>query len=242
MKLAVISDVHANLPALRAVLEAIAREGVDTIVHLGDAIAIGPQPAECLGLLLALPNARFVMGNHDAWFAHGLPQPQPKWMSDGEVAHQRWTHAQLDPALREVIAAWSNRLTMKLGGARVAFVHYALDTSGKRLQDVLRDPTAAQLDAAFAVHDPDGQNLVFYGHTHVFSDVRGRARYVNPGAVGCAPQAVARYTLLTCDDEAYELHHRTVSYDDAELFAAFEARDVPERAFIAKVFLGGRHG
>jgi putative phosphoesterase len=242
VKLAIISDVHANQPALRSVLGEIAREGVDTIVHLGDAIAIGPQPRECLETLLALPNARFVIGNHDAWFAYGLPQPQPKWMSDGEVAHQRWTHAQLDAALRETIAAWPIRLALTLGGARVAFVHYALDASGRRLQGVMRDPTVAQLDAAFAVHDPDQQDLVFYGHTHIFSDVQGRARYVNPGSVGCAPQAVARYTLMTCHDDRYELQHRIVAYDDAELFAAFEARDVPERAFIAKAFLGGRYG
>lgn len=242
MKLAVITDVHANLPALRAALQAIGEEGVDLVVHAGDAIAIGPQPAECLDLLLGLPNARFVMGNHDAWFVHGLPQPQPKWMSDGEVAHQRWTHAQLEPSLRDVIATWPDYLSLDLGGVRTAFVHYALDATGRRLQTPLRDPTAAQLDAAFSVYNPDCATVIFYGHTHVFSDVQGCARYVNPGSVGCAPEAVARYTLMTCRGDTPELEHRVVAYDDAELFAAFEERQVPEREFIFKAFLGGRRG
>ena len=66
MRVVVITDVHANLPALKAVLESIRVEGYDALVHTGDAIAIGPYPAECLDLLLGVPNIRFVMGNHDA--------------------------------------------------------------------------------------------------------------------------------------------------------------------------------
>lgn len=241
IKLAIITDVHANLPALRAALAAIRDEGVDLIVHLGDAIAIGPQPRECLDELLALTNARFVIGNHDAWFAFGLPKPQPNWMSDGEVAHQLWTHAQLDSGLREVLGAWPNRLTMELAGLRVDFVHYALDASGRKFQRIMRDPTAADLDAAFAVHDATGAALIFYGHSHQFSDTAGRARYVNPGALGCASEAVARFSVLTCSEASYDVRHRAVPYDDANLFAAFEERRVPERDFIVKAFFGGRH-
>src|SRR5690349_24978652 len=105
-RIAVITDVHANLPALDAALAAIARAGCDAIFHTGDALGIGPYPAECLDRLLGTPNMRCLMGNHDEWFAHGLPAPRPAWMSEGEEQHQRWTHAQLDPALRAVVADW----------------------------------------------------------------------------------------------------------------------------------------
>ncbi len=99
MKTAVIADVHANLPALRAALAAIRQEGCDRIVHLGDAIGIGPQPAECLELLCGLQGATLIMGNHDAYFAHGIPDPRPAWMGEGELRHQRWIHTQLDERL-----------------------------------------------------------------------------------------------------------------------------------------------
>src|SRR5438270_14054285 len=75
MKIAVITDAHANLPALRAALEAIRAEGCDAIFHTGDAIGIGPFPAETLELLLGTPHMQCVTGNHDAWFVEGLPQP-----------------------------------------------------------------------------------------------------------------------------------------------------------------------
>ena len=104
-RVAVCTDAHANLPALRAALTAIDRLGVDAIYHTGDLIGIGPYPAECLDLLLRRADARCLMGNHDAWFAFGLPAPRPPWMSEGEWEHQQWVHAQLDASLRATVAA-----------------------------------------------------------------------------------------------------------------------------------------
>jgi predicted phosphodiesterase len=239
MKLAVLTDVHANLPALRAALRDVERDGYDLLVHLGDAIAIGPFPAECLDVLLNIRNARFVIGNHDEYFAHGLPRPQPAWMSNGEVEHQLWTHRRIDPALRAVIAQWPYRLHEDFG-VPTAFVHYPLGASGQTFLSIMRNPTATQLDQAFAVYPPGPAPLNFYGHAHGFSDVEGKARYVNPGSLGCAPEPIARYTIVTYGSGAYRLDHRAVPYDDAELGQAFEDRDVPERAFINRAFFGGR--
>ena len=66
MRIAVLTDAHGNLPALQVALAALQREGCDAIFHTGDAIGIGPCPAECLDLLLNTPRVRPVMGNHDA--------------------------------------------------------------------------------------------------------------------------------------------------------------------------------
>ena len=88
MKLIFITDVHANLPALRAAVATIGREGYDLLIHGGYAIAIGPCPKECLEVLLALPRIQFIMCNHDRYFFHGLPVPRPHYMSDGEVGEQ----------------------------------------------------------------------------------------------------------------------------------------------------------
>lgn len=65
MRMVVLTDVHANLPALRAALQAIRAAVYDAIFHTGDAIGIGPFPAETLDLLLTTPRLHGVMGNHD---------------------------------------------------------------------------------------------------------------------------------------------------------------------------------
>jgi predicted phosphodiesterase len=239
MKIVIMTDVHANLPALEAALQSIHAEGYDAIFHTGDAIAIGPYPAECLELLLNTPNIQFVMGNHDAYFARGLPTPQPAWMSDGEVQHQRWTHAGLDPQMRSALAAWPPLLEHDLEGVRTLFVHYAPAPSGQDFQPVIKDPTAADLDRMFALHDAA---LVFYGHHHRQSDEVGRARYVNPGSLGCHSVAMARYCVAEFHGGQYKVEHRRVPYDDGEMLAAFEQRDVPERDFIYRAFFGDRFG
>jgi predicted phosphodiesterase len=240
MKVAVLTDIHANLPAFKAVLSALEQDGFDLLVHLGDVIGIGPFPSECLDLLLNVRNARFVMGNHDEYFAHGLPQPQPTWMGDGEVEHQHWTHRQIDPALRAILAQWPYRLHYDFDGIPTAFVHYPLEDSGRTFAPFMKNPTAADLDKAFALFAPDASVLNFYGHNHHFSDFDGQARYVNPGSLGCAPVPIARYTLVEYLRGTYHLEHRVVRYDDGELLKAFEQRRVPERAFIYRMFFGGR--
>jgi hypothetical protein len=179
------------------------------------------------------------MGNHDAYFVHGLPTPQPAWMSDGELQHQRWTHSCLDPQLRPVLAAWPHLLELGLERVRTLLVHYALAPSRQDFQPVIGDPTPADLDRMFALHDAA---LIFYGHHHRQSDEQGRASYVNPGSLGCHSEAIARYCVAEFHRGQYRVDHRSVPYDDGELLAAFERRDVPERDFIYRTFFGGRFG
>lgn len=236
MKLAVLTDAHANLPALRAALAAIRREGCDASYHIGDSIGIGPYPAECLELLLAAPRMRLLMGNHDAWFAYGLPAPRPAWMSAGELEHHRWTHAQLAPSLRPALARWPYVLREDVGGVAVTFVHYGLAPSGRDFAPAIANPDAADLDRLFV---GETARLVFYGHHHPASDMQGRARYVNPGALGCAPAPLARFIIVELDGRGgFTLRKCAVPYEDAALFRAFEQRQVPERAVIRRIFFG----
>ena len=239
MKLAVLTDVHANLPALRAALGALEREGFDLLVHLGDAIAIGPFPSECLELLLSIPKARFIMGNHDALFVQGLPATLPVGMSEGEARHQRWTHAQIKPDLRNAVAGWPYHWHWDFDGVSASFYHYALDAPGKNYAPITPNPTAADLDAAFGIFAPAPAMLTFYGHDHAYSDVQGRSRYVNPGSLGCAPRPIARYCVVEFERGNYRLEHRAASYDSNVLRQAFEEREVPEREFLYRAFLGG---
>ena len=82
----------------------------------------------------------------------------------------------------------------------VAFLHYALDETERGFADPVSDSDPAAMDRLFA---PCRARLVFYGHLHYLSpvarEVVGHARYVNPGALGCSPEPLARYALLDVD-------------------------------------------
>ena len=238
MKIGVITDAHANLPALEAALHALRAEGCDAIVHVGDAIAIGPFPAECVELLRSTPNLECLMGNHEVYCVDGLPTPQPAYMSDGEVHHQRWTHAQITTSMRDWLAQWPFTLDRELEGVKVRFQHYGL-LSGHDFVFILANPTGADLDRIFGLH---GAALVFYGHSHGDSDVQAPSgtRYVNPGSLGCHATALGRYCIATFARGQFVVEHRLVPYDDRVLFDAFEQRQVPERQFIYRTFFGRR--
>jgi predicted phosphodiesterase len=237
MKLVVFSDVHANLPALKAINSAIQAEGYDLAIHTGDVLAIGPSPAECLDLLLNMPRTRLVMGNHDAYFAFGIPQPLPAYISEGEYQHQLWTHRQLDARLCQMVAEWPYVIEQGFEDVSTTFLHYEINETGDEFIPVIRCPSAGDLDQLFTRHR---SKLLFFGHDHDALDIGGRIRYVNPGSAGCFSGAVARYAVVNLSRGSYTIEHRQVSYDDAELYHEFEQRHVPERKFIYQTFFGGR--
>ncbi len=218
MRIAILADAHGNLPALEAALDEIDRRDCEAVYHLGDAIGIGPYPGECLELLLNDPRVRPVMGNHEAVFAFGVPDPPPPSTSSG--------------------ASFPYLLQEKIAGLSMEFLHYALDDSGKGFAPLIPQSRSCDLDRIFAAQRGD---IIFYGHAHLCSDIRGRSRYVNPGSLGCGASPVAPFVLLDAvGDKRYSLERVSVTYDDANLLQQFEEREVPDRDFILRTFFGGR--
>jgi predicted phosphodiesterase len=92
MALAVISDIHSNLEALQAVLADIDERQVEQIICLGDVVGYGPQPAECLDLIMARCQL-CLMGNHDFAVVY-----EPNNFNIGAETAAFWTRQQLESA------------------------------------------------------------------------------------------------------------------------------------------------
>ncbi len=238
IKIGIFSDIHANLPALEAVLAFFEEQQCDELYHLGDAIAIGPYPREVVELLLSTSNIYCIMGNHDWWYVNGLPKPQPHWMSNGEVVHQKWTHQQLGNEHRGILNNWKFVIRKEIEGIPTVFTHYGLKENRRVFKTIIREPLAGDLETIFADFPED--DLIFYGHTHSVSYMGGKARYVNPGSVGCANTAEAPCLIATFDQGIFETQQFHIPYDDTEILRAFDEREVPERDFLREIFYGGR--
>ncbi len=236
MKIAVFTDLHANLPALKAFIQHIEGQRYDQIIHLGDAIAIGPHPRECLDLLMDMHNIRFVRGNHDDWYVNGLPQPQPKWMTNEELFHQEWTHKQLGNKYLSIVRDWPWIISQSIHGVNMIFLHYALNEDGRSYKPFIPNPSVEDFDDLFDI-DVD---FVFYGHTHIKSSLQGRAWYLTPGSAGCQTKSYLPYLDLTIEDGNLDVQYQIIKYDDRTLFEDFETREVPAREFIYKAFFGSR--
>jgi predicted phosphodiesterase len=227
VRIAVISDIHGNGPALEAVLAEIEREQVDRLVCLGD-VAIGPQPGGALQRI-AETGCPVIMGNWDAAFLNGLPTLEGE-LGEMLVQQAEWASALLSDAERDFIRGFVPSLELSLGdGLHALFFH----GSPRSFDDVIRaDTPSEELDAML---DGSDAGVMVGGHTH-FQLLRGHRDlvFVNPGSVGLpfrydpAGEQVrvspwAEYGLLTHEDGRLALDLRRVDYDtDAYLASTLE--------------------
>ncbi|HKB19093.1 MAG TPA: metallophosphoesterase family protein [Candidatus Dormibacteraeota bacterium] len=177
MRVAAISDIHGNLPALEAVLAEVEREAPDLIVVCGD-VASGPMPAETIDLLKTLPRMRFVSGNADRGLVEEF-DGKPASEMPGPFA--TWCAAQIAREQRDFLASFEPTVAVDDvdGLGRVLFCHATLrnDTdivTVKTPMERMRRHLGS-VDAA----------VVVCGHTHMqFDRVVDEIRVVNAGSVG----------------------------------------------------------
>jgi putative phosphoesterase len=196
MRVAVISDVHGNLPALEATLAEIDALDVDAIVVGGD-IASGPMPRETLARLRdGDPRIQFVRGNADRRYEY------PEDASSSEdiwLARSWWADRQLEPEERDFLDGLPEQAVLEVDGLGAALFCHGSPRSDEEII------TPATPDARLeAIVGGVREDVVICGHTHVQFDRRlGAKRIVNAGSVGLPYEAEsgAYWALLGPDVE-----------------------------------------
>lgn len=237
IRIAILADIHANLPALTAVLADVRERGCERIYHASDLIGIGPYPGEVVDLARA-GGMRCVQGNHEAWVTRGLPpDPVPGLQDDDELMHQHWTHSRLDQAQRDFIRGLPWASTETLAGVRLTVVHCALAPDGRTLRDV--SPRWADADILDLFADTPG-DLVCFGHLHErrFNRAYHGRHFLNPGSAGCGHRSEAPYAIVDIAGGRFTVEERIVPYDRGALLARYDELEIPARDFIRKVFFG----
>lgn len=228
MKIAVLSDVHGNVPALRAVLDDIADWQADIVIVNGDLVSRGPYSLDCLRLVQArFPAARYTVGNHESYVlrcADTPPDPSSPTFDVDRFAD--WTVRQLGPAVEEIRAFTDHiDLTDLDGGASVHVTH------GSRLGN--RDGVSASVaDADLPAKLGTPRDLFIGSHTHkpLLRRFNGTL-VVNTGSVGQPmdddPRAsYGRFVLRT---GRWHAEIARVAYDKAQA-----ERDFVESGFLAE--------
>jgi predicted phosphodiesterase len=233
-KIAVAADVHANLPAFEAVLDRARSLGCEEVYHLGDLIAIGPYPSECVDLARE-QGVRCVAGNHEACLTSGLPTDPTPVMDDDELMHQHWTHSRLDKPRRDWLRALPYRIDRVYGSTRVTFVHFALTAWGDEFSRIDPGAPVAELLDEFSEIDAD---LVCFGHLHerAMDRVHRGRRFLNPGAAGCGERPFAKFSVVELSDDTIGITPVEAGYDRAEMFRRLRDLEVPARDFIRRYF------
>jgi diadenosine tetraphosphatase ApaH/serine/threonine PP2A family protein phosphatase len=231
MRLAVLSDIHANLAALNAVRGDL--PDVDELWVLGDIVGYGPQPNEVIAVLQEM-GARSVMGNHDG---AAIGQVDVSWFNPDAARAITWTASVIDENTRAYLATLpevrrEGELTAVHGSPRDPTWEYITD--------------AGVAGANLSSFDT---RLCLYGHTHVpivyqadDGDVQavpalpgepvsvemGRL-LVNPGSVGQPRDGNPAASYLVIDTAAQTAQFRRVTYDVAATQRMMRDAGLPPR-------------
>ncbi len=214
MKVGLLSDVHANLPALEAVLDDM--PAVDRIVCAGDVIGYNPWPAECIDRVREVASAT-VRGNHDRTVENPSRYRANRMAEAGlEHAKETLSDEQLD---------WLRGLPRAetFGGDRYLLVHS--HPAPEREDAYVYPEEFPNLDRHLGEHDG-----IVLGHTHV-QGVRsvGDGFVVNPGSVGQPRDGDPDAAYAVLDTTTDEVALRRVTYDIDRVREAIEAADLPTR-------------
>jgi putative phosphoesterase len=207
LRLAVISDVHGNGPALDAVLDDIAHQGADAILCLGDHVSGPIDPAGCADRLMAI-SGPVIRGNHDRW----LVERENLDMVD------RFALLRLRPEHR----AWLEAMpATAIFAGEIFLCHGTPDSDETMWLDNLWDGRETSLpDEASVTGYAEGLDypVMLCGHTHIARSVRLRdgRLIINPGSVGLqlvygSPDA--RYAMIERRNGRWLTSLRAVQYD-----------------------------
>lgn len=185
-RLALIGDIHANLPALSAVLDAVSAAEIPHGVCTGDLVMRGGDPEGCVATVRGL-GWPCVMGNTDRKVVNRPPR-DPAHPKARRVGSRAWSTNQLSPESMAFVAGLPMVWRLTLRGARVVVVHGAPDDPREAI-----DAHTPEREVARLIDELDRPDCIVSGHTHrpLVRDVRG-CLLVNPGSVGEAVEGDRR--------------------------------------------------
>jgi len=232
-RVALISDIHGNLPALEAVLSSIEAHPTDQIICLGDVAVFGPQPVEVIQRLQEL-NIPMVMGNTDAWLLNPKPHPYRDEDTHRVSDIEMWAAEQLGPADTSFVRSFQHTITTRLGADLTLLAFHGSPRANRDIivsttpEDDLRGMLAGRRAPIMAG-----------GHTHCQMLRRVRETIlVNPGSVGQAFERSAvsteswycpwaEYALITLAEDELRVDLRRVRYDLEALLREARIREMP---------------
>jgi len=233
MRILIISDIHANLTALEAVLTHAGQ--FDAVWCLGDLVGYGPDPNECVSKVRSLPNLVCILGNHDAAVLRHIDSsafnPEAR-----QVIY--WTQSELSDANLEFLASLPERVlqdqvTLVHGSPRQPVWEYLLDT-------YIATRSFEYFDTAYsfvghthfpvlyqkASEDQSANLTIPEANSQIFLNPRA---ILNPGSVGQPRDRDPRaaYAIYVPEEQSWELHR--VSYDIVAVQERMQAAKLPER-------------
>ncbi len=214
MRVALLADIHSNLPALEAVLKDVDAVGVDQIWVAGDLVGYNPWPNEVVQVLRDR-KVRAIRGNHDRAVLTG----DMSWFNDLAAAAIRWTRIVMAPGNVVYLDSLEDRLRFASPQGTVALYHGSPRNDDEYVMPWAADEALMKMAAA---------QFVILGHTHV--PMAFSSRYgilVNPGSVGQPRDNDPRAAWALLETATGGVEVRRIAYDLGSVVAAIHKAGLP---------------
>ena len=212
MKIAVISDIHANLIALKTVLEDIKEQNCDKIFCLGDLAMAGPQPVETVDFIIKQTDWTIIQGNTDKLIVDYSSELFENMMNTFPLMAKalREDVKVLREDQKEFLRKLPPQKELEIEGVKILLVH---GSPRRNNEDILPNLPIEQVEE---IIDGVNADLILCGHTHMPAGYQTNTKQtvINDGSVGrpMTEDLKACYLILDINNGSFTVEHRLLDY------------------------------
>jgi len=218
MKIAVISDIHGNMEALKAVLADIETQKADTIAICGDLALAGPEPVETIDFIVELAKEKeltIIQGNTDEMLVKATGKPDDPYTPPNEIMAEalKYDLSILRDDQKAFLESLPAQKLMQFGEVSVLLTH---GSPRKNNENIFPEMKVEEVKEMIKNTNAD---IIFCGHTHIPAGYQvEKQTVVNVGSVGrpFTEEPEACYAILEIPDlnkKEFSITHRFIDYD-----------------------------
>lgn len=226
MKIALLGDIHANLPALESVLAHARAHDVSAIWNTGDFLGYGAYPNEVIEALQQA-EAISILGNYDIKVLR-FKAKDKKWRKSKQREKYlafRWAHQNLMRENRRYLKSLPEQRKLKVGGKSVLLTHASPASNEEPLTPETPDERLRELGQMA------GTDIIVCGHSHQpFARSVANVLFINPGSTGRPDDGDPRacYAILEDAQKGLHIQHYRLEYDLERAVSAIRKNKLPE--------------
>lgn len=230
-KIAVFSDIHANLQALESIFKDIDNDNFDEVIYLGDIIGVGPNPKECVDMFMD-SKIKVVKGNHEIYLT--TPDQTFNKLTPEEIKHRDWIRSNLDENELSYLEKLPMSIDLLIDGKLFTFSHFFLNDK----KDYFESLDILGTSKEYEVINKQESDYLFVGHSHDDFQISNESLYTCAGSSGCRKNNTTFYTIIEVRDGIVKIYKKELIYDRKTFEKEINKNDYPNRDKTAEAFFG----